>query len=90
MLAPSGLVTTGPAVARPAASRRVVVVLPLVPETGAIRRPSARWAMASLSSLSPTWPPMTEPPRPSRRDTPPLARTAAATRRTRVAVPGGG
>src|SRR5688572_30395211 len=69
MLAPSELVATSPSTPIAAATRRVVVVLPLVPETSATRRPAARWRSSSGSILRPSQPPITEPsPRPAARD----------------------
>src|SRR3954447_25461741 len=66
MLAPNELVATGPSTPSAAAVSRVVVVLPLVPDTSAIARPVARWLSRSGSILRPIQPPMTEPsPRPA-------------------------
>src|SRR5947207_7185202 len=80
MLAPRELVATGPSTPIAAAVSRVVVVLPLVPDTSAICRPEARWASRSGSMISPSRPPITEPsPRPVARD------SAAAPRETVVA-----
>src|SRR3712207_5394640 len=81
MLAPKELVATGPSTPTAAAVRRVVVVLPLVPETSAIARPAARWASRSGSILRPIQPPITEPsPRPAARE------SAAAVRETELAT----
>src|SRR5690606_288921 len=78
MLAPNELVATGPSTPRAAVVRRVVVVLPLVPETSAIRRPAARWANRSGSISMPSRPPMTDPsPRPVARDRVPAVRDTA-------------
>src|SRR4051812_15212786 len=66
MLAPNELVATRPSTPTAAAARRVVVVLPLVPDTRATARPDARWASRSGSILRPIQPPITEPsPRPA-------------------------
>src|SRR4029453_12970611 len=81
MLAPNELVATGPSTPSAAAVSRVVVVLPLVPETRAIARPAARFFSRSGSILRPIQPPITEPsPRPAARD------SAAAVRDTEVAT----
>src|SRR5690349_15253973 len=81
MLAPKELVATGPSTPRAAAVNRVVVVLPLVPETNAIARPAARFRSRSGSILRPIHPPITEPsPRPAARE------SAAAVRDTEVAT----
>ena len=81
MLAPNELVATGPSTPSAAAVSRVVVVLPLVPETSATARPAARLRSRSGSILSPIQPPMTEPsPRPAARE------SAAAVRETEVAT----
>src|SRR5690349_3284114 len=81
MLAPKELVATGPSTPRAAAVNRVVVVLPLVPETSAIARPAARFFSRSGSILRPIHPPITEPsPRPAARE------SAAAVRDTEVAT----
>src|SRR5690554_5838275 len=81
MLAPNELVATGPSTPSAAVANRVVVVLPLVPETRAICRPAARWDSKSGSSISPIRPPMTDPsPRPVARD------NAAAVRDTEPAT----
>src|SRR3954447_1514595 len=81
MLAPNELVATGPSTPSAAAVSRVVVVLPLVPDTSAIARPVARWASRSGSILRPIQPPMTEPsPRPAARE------SAAAVRDTELAT----
>ncbi len=61
-LAPADDVATRGAPPSAAASRRVVVVLPLVPVTRATRRPAARMASRSGAMSSPTRPPMTDPP----------------------------
>ncbi len=80
MLAPSELVATWPSTPIAAAVSRVVVVLPLVPETRATCRPAARWLSRSGSILSPIQPPITAPsPRPATRD------SAAAVLDTEVA-----
>src|SRR5262249_47823053 len=69
MFAPSEFVATGPRTPRAAAVSRVVVVLPLVPETSAIFRPAARWESRSGSILRPIHPPITDPsPRPAARE----------------------
>src|SRR5438046_138920 len=69
MLAPRLFVATSPSTPKAAAVSRVVVVLPLVPETSAICRPAARLASRFGSTISPIRPPMTEPsPRPVARD----------------------
>ena len=71
----------GPSTPTAAAVSRVVVVLPLVPETRAMARPAARWASRSGSILRPIHPPITEPsPRPAARD------SAAAVRDTELAT----
>src|SRR4051794_11973668 len=81
MLAPKELVATGPSTPRAAAVKRVVVVLPLVPDTSAMARPAARCASRSGSIFRPIQPPMTEPsPRPAARD------SAAAVRDTELAT----
>src|SRR5689334_25196099 len=81
MLAPKELVATGPRTPRAAAVKRVVVVLPLVPDTSAMARPAARCASRSGSIFRPIQPPMTEPsPRPAARD------SAAAVRDTELAT----
>src|SRR6187549_3430713 len=81
MLAPKELVATGPSTPRAAAVNRVVVVLPLVPDTSAIARPAARFLSRSGSILRPIHPPITEPsPRPAARE------SAAAVRDTEVAT----
>ena len=70
MLAPSALETTGPAARSASAISRVVVVLPLVADTRTTSRCCASRASRSGSSLSATWPPITDPlPRPAARDT---------------------
>jgi hypothetical protein len=72
-LAPVRLVTTSvPAVAaRAPASNRVVVVLPLVPETRTTWCPAENIVKARGSMAMMAWPPMTEPePRPLARDRP--------------------
>src|SRR5581483_175910 len=70
-LAPARLWTMRrPLAARTWASRRAVVVLPLVPETSTTPSGSAalRWRSAPGASRGTTWPAMTvPPPRPSRR-----------------------
>src|SRR4051812_14154495 len=69
MLAPNELVATSPRTPSAAAVRRVVVVLPLVPEISAISRPAARLARRLGSIIRPILPPMTAPsPRPVARD----------------------
>src|SRR4051812_34438521 len=69
MLAPRLLVATGPRTPIAAAVRRVVVVLPLVPEIRAIWRPVASSASRLGSIMRPMRPPMTDPsPRPVARD----------------------
>ena len=98
MFEPDALCATGPPVVRnPAASRWLVVVLPLVPDTSTTRRPAASPVRAPRSSHRVTRPPMIEPaPRPTRRDSRPAqrpVRTAnrAHPRRTRLStarVPG--
>ncbi len=77
---------------RAAASRRVVVVLPLVPVTRATRRPAARMPSRSGAISNPTRPPMTEPPpRCSRRDAALTAVDAWPARRARTGnVPSAG
>src|SRR5690606_20097421 len=81
MLAPKELVATGPRTRTAAVVSRVVVVLPLVPEISAIRRPEARWDSRSGSIRRPIQPPITEPsPRPVARD------SAAAVRETELAT----
>src|SRR4051794_24196541 len=66
MFAPNELDATVPSTSIEALVSRVVVVLPLVPDTSAIDRPDARWASRSGSILRPIHPPMTEPsPRPA-------------------------
>src|SRR5690606_39118834 len=78
MLAPNELVATGPSTPIAAVVSRVVVVLPLVPEISAIRRPAARWASRSGSISIPRRPPMTDPsPRPVARDRAPALRDTA-------------
>jgi hypothetical protein len=67
---PVGLWATGPDVRSAAASRWLVVVLPFVPVTTTIRRPTASADNAPGSSSRVTRPPMIEPaPNPTRRDT---------------------
>ena len=84
-LAPADEVATRGAPPRAAASRRVVVVLPLVPVTRATRRPSARVPRRSGAMRSPTRPPMTDPPpRCSRRDAALTAVEARPARRART------
>src|SRR3954447_19568669 len=81
MLAPNELVATGPSTPSAAAVSRVVVVLPLVPDTSAIARPVARLRSRSGSILRPIQPPITEPsPRPAARE------SAAAVRDTELAT----
>jgi len=81
MFAPKELVATLPSTPTAAVASRVVVVLPLVPETRAMARPAARCASSSGSILRPIQPPMTEPsPRPAARD------RAAAVRDTELAT----
>ena len=89
MLAPVALCATGPAPPSRPASRWLVVVLPLVPETSATLRPAASLRKASGSSASVTRPPMIAPPaQPSPRDRPPTAepsRTAVSVQLSRAA-----
>lgn len=81
MLAPRELVATRPSTPTAAVVSRVVVVLPLVPDTSAMARPADRWASRSGSILRPIQPPITEPsPRPAARD------SAAAVRDTELAT----
>src|ERR671917_63569 len=81
MLAPKELVATGPSTPSAAAVSRVVVVLPLVPDTSAMARPAARFRSRSGSIFRPSQPPITEPsPRPAARE------SAAAVRDTDVAT----
>src|SRR5690606_28568838 len=82
MLAPNGLVATGPRTPTAAAVRRVVVVLPFVPLMRATRRPADSLSSSRGSTSRPIRPPMTEPsPRPVARD------AAAAIRDTTHASP---
>ncbi len=70
-----------------AASSRVVVVLPLVPLTSATALPRASTPRSPGSSISPTLPPMTEPPpKRNRLDT---ELTHSAARAAKRARPGG-
>src|SRR3954447_3549332 len=81
MFAPYPLVATGPSTPRAAAVSRVVVVLPLVPDTSAIARPADRWDSSSGSIFSPIQPPITDAsPLPARRE------SAAAVRDTELAA----
>src|SRR5450759_3800620 len=70
MLAPPALLATGPRVASAATSSRVVVVLPLVPETQATTRSAASSTSSPGCSSSVIRPPITspEPRRSSRED----------------------
>jgi hypothetical protein len=83
-LAPAEFVLTGPRDASAAARSRLVVVLPLVPDTTtdwwpAAMSSSARWSMARV-----TRPPMTEPsPAPTQREASAMARPAMAATRVR-------
>src|SRR5262245_61222625 len=80
MFAPNELVATVPRLPSAAAVSRVVVVLPLVPETSATCRPAARFASRFGSIIRPSLPPMTDPsPRPVTRD------STAAVRDTELA-----
>jgi hypothetical protein len=84
IFAPMALWATGPTVRSNAASRWLVVVLPLVPDTSTLRRPHAKCRKTRGSRASATRPPMIAPaPRPSRRDSPaghPPAPTASLVR----------
>ena len=83
-LAPAELVLTGPRVDRAAASSRVVVVLPLVPETATDWWPAAMSSRARWSMARVTRPPMTEPsPAPTQREASAMARPAMAATRVR-------
>ncbi len=86
MFAPALEVATEPAVATASASMRVVVVLPLVPDTSAIVRPFPRLARRWGSIKRPTRPPIVEPePSPRRRETDET--TSAPRRAKRVRTP---
>lgn len=94
-LAPSALCTSPevPPIALPtaAASRWVVVVLPLVPETAAIRRPASSLLIACGSTLSITWPRIAVPvPRPARREAYDASRPASAAAANRARGTGAG
>ena len=85
MLAPSACVATGPTPDRAAASIRVVVDLPLVPVTNAVRRPTPRRAMIDGSTFMATRPPIIDPlPRPAARDAQRAEAAAASARRVRA------
>ena len=91
-LAPAEDVATRGAPPSAAASKRVVVVLPLVPVTRATWRPAANVPSRSGAINSPTRPPMTDPPpRCSRRDAALTAVEARPARRARTGnVPSAG
>ncbi len=85
MFAPSALVATGPSVPSAAAVILVVVDLPLVPVTTAVRRPSPSWLRIDLSSVIATRPPIIAPaPRPVTRDAHRAPAPAESARRPRV------
>src|SRR6187401_960708 len=89
MLAPSALVATGPNVPSAAAVILVVVDLPLVPVTMAVRRLSPSCRRMDLSSVIATRPPIIAPaPRPVTRDDQRAAAPAASAIRPRAVTIG--
>ena len=70
MFEPVSLLTTAsPPAPSPTVNRRVVVVLPFVPDTRATWRPALKCSSSFGSTRSPARPPATVPdPRPNRRD----------------------
>ena len=81
---PVWLVAVGARVASPSATRRVVVVLPLVPDTSTTRIGRASVAATRGAMRRATRPPMTVPsPRPAHWDTLDTARPATRAARTR-------
>ncbi len=91
MLAPSALVATGPRVARAAARKWLVVLLPLVPLTSTTLRPShSCWSSRRWTNTA-TCPPMTLPePSPVRRDSHDTAAAVARVARASARRRGGG
>ena len=91
-LAPSTFeATVDPPAEHAAASSAVVVDLPFVPETTAMRRPAASSSSASGASASVTFAPMTDPPpRPMSRDVALVAAPNAAATRVRAESRGAG
>src|SRR5439155_4314162 len=84
--APVSLETTpAPEASRAATSRRVVVVLPLVPETTTAPRPAASSPMTPGATARATRPPIVTPaPIPARRETRPASRPARTARAVRA------
>ena len=87
-LLPSTLdATLWPPAEQAAASSAVVVDLPFVPDTTAIRRPAASSSSAFGASASVTLAPMTDPPpRPIKRDVALVTSPRAAASRVRAEV----
>src|SRR5437868_12378007 len=77
--------TSTPEAWRAATSRRVVVVLPLVPETTTAPRPAASSPMTPGATARTTRPPIVTPaPIPARRETRPASRPARTARAVRA------
>jgi hypothetical protein len=85
MFAPPLLDFTGPRVPSARASNRVVVVLPLVPDTHAVGRPAPTSASACGDTWRASFPPIISPePRPSLRDACEASRSTARAARVRA------